>query len=130
MKKLMSIVICVLVMSCFLLPNIVFADCTVTLGWTNATDSDLAGIEIYMHKEGQSYDYDAAKWISTGLEEEAVIEGLDYSETYYFVARHFDTEDLFSVDSNEVSGTMDDDPVIGVGPGAPNGLAVTKMTCD
>jgi len=127
MKKLI-LTVCILAMA--VLPSIVFADCTITLGWTNATDSDLAGTEIYMHEEGQAYDYAAPIFQTVGLEEVAIIEGFDYFTTYYFVARHFDTEDLFSVDSNEVSTTTDQDPVIGVGPGAPTGLGITEMTCD
>ena len=128
MRKLFVVILTVLFIGGF--TGLAFADCTVTLGWTNATDSDLAGTEIYMHQEGQDYDYGAPVFITVGLEEVAVIEGLDYFTTYYFVARHFDTEDLFSIDSNEVSTTTDQDPVIGVGPGAPTGLGVIEVTCN
>jgi len=128
MKKLMSIVICVLVMSCFLLPNIVFADCSVTLEWSANSESDLAGYRAFYREEGQSYYYTNPAW--EGIETTTIISGLDYTKDYYFVVRAFDTEGYESGNSNEVSSVTGGDPEIGVGPDNPQGLAVTKMTCD
>jgi len=73
----------------------------VCLEWdANTTDGDLAGYRVFVKAEGVDYDYNSPAW--DGIETTCAIPLAD-GVTFYLVARCYDTEDLESVDSNEVS---------------------------
>jgi len=85
----------------------------VILEWSPNSESDLAGYRVYSRMEGQSYDYVNSSW--EGTETTTTIYNLDETESYYFVARAFDSEGFESGDSNEVyreAGTMPNQPPI------------------
>ena len=108
--------------------GVAYADCSVTLEWSGNTETDLAGYRSFVHSKGQEYDYTNPAW--EGTETTCDITGLDYTKDYYFVVRAFDTEGFESGNSNEVSTVTNPNPVIGIGPGAPQGLAVTDVICN
>jgi len=127
--------------------GVAYADCSVTLEWSGNTETDLAGYRSFVHSKGQEYDYTNPAWEGTettcditgldytnpaweGTETTCDITGLDYTKDYYFVVRAFDTEGFESGNSNEVSTVTNPNPVIGIGPGAPQGLAVTDVICN
>jgi len=73
----------------------------VCLEWdANTTDGDLAGYRVFVKAEGAEYDYNSPAWEGT---ETTCSVPLADGETWYLVARCYDTEGLESVDSNEVS---------------------------
>lgn len=82
---------------------------TITLKWNANSESDLAGYEIFMRKEGESYDYSSPIWkknlseLADPNNPTAVITDLDENITYMFVAKAFDTDNNESADSNEVT---------------------------
>ena len=100
---------------------------TVCLEWNANTEPDLAGYRIFTHVEGSDYIYDFPAW--EGVETTCCISGLAEDETYYFVARAFDTEALESGNSNEVSCFIEGSWVE-VAPDAPVGLGITSVTLE
>ena len=89
----------------------------VCLEWdANTTDGDLAGYRVFVKAEGAEYDYNSPAW--EGIETTCSIPLAD-GETWYMVARCYDTEDLESVDSNEVSW-YHDPPWVNTPPGTVN----------
>lgn len=123
MKKIFLTIICVLVMA-----SMVWAETSVTLEWSANTEPDLAGYRVFIHAEGQSYDYIKPEW--EGIKTTYTIYRLDETKNYYFVARAFDTEGFESGDSNEVmfSGTPPPDPEDGLPPGEPGPLTIKTTT--
>jgi Ca-dependent carbohydrate-binding module xylan-binding/K319L-like, PKD domain len=104
----------------FLLLNLVFLFIVtsgyamdVTLQWDPNSEPDLAGYRLFYRGEGQSYNYSNPSW--EGTDTTCTIYDLDETETYYFVARSYDTEGFESGDSNEACfepGTTDNQPPI------------------
>lgn len=92
---------------------------SVSFMWDANTEPDLAGYRIFMHVEGADYDYTnyAIECVGVGATVSNLVEG----ETYYFVLRAFDTEDLESGNSNELSW-YESFPYEGVPPGNPQSL--------
>ena len=96
MKKLITI----LTMTLMLFAGTAMAG-DVSFMWDANTEPDLAGYRLFMHAEGANYDYNNPVIECTSVG--ASVTGLAQGETYYFVLRAFDTEDLESGNSNELS---------------------------
>ena len=108
--------------------GIACADCTLTFAWTNPSDLDLAGVRIFHHVEGGSYNYATPIWEGTG-EESDPISGFTDTGAHNFVARVFDTEGFESVDSNELLFIGPNHPSTGTGPGTITGFGITDWEC-
>ena len=89
-----------------LTPLSAFADCQVTLKWSDVADSSIAGYRLYMRTESGSYDYENFEW--QGEEPQCTVPALDKNTVYYFVIRVFDIYDNESADSNEVRYSYQD----------------------
>lgn len=118
MKKITLIIACILLMV-----GTSFSS-EVCLQWNANSEADLAGYRIFVREAGQSYNYYDPAWEGTATDCCVIV---DQSKIYYFVARAFDTEDFESDDSNEVSANTTPE-YVGVGPSAPTGLGVTRVT--
>ena len=121
MKKILVIMLTLLLCSF----SLAFADC-VEVTWDPNTEVDLAGYRIFIHPEGQAYDYNNPTWEGT---ETLVGFDLGYNETYYLVCRAYDTEGLESGDSNELVYIAGNPPWVGTPPGAP-GISIQQVPCD
>jgi hypothetical protein len=87
----------------------------VTLAWDANTEPDLAGYMIYYGFASQSYDY----VVDVGDQATFTISDLEDGHTYYFAVTAYDTENLESDFSNEVTKTFGSDnqpPTAGAGP--------------
>ena len=93
------------------------ADMTVTVGWTDPPESDLAGIRIYASRVSGVYEYEPVATIEPGIQTATFTIPDD---TFYFVATAFDTSGNESEYSNEVSTT-------GLPPSAPGELRTIKI---
>ena len=92
---------------------------SVSFMWDANTEPDLAGYRIYMHTGGGSYDYTTPVIECTSVG--ASVTGLVEGETYSFVLRAFDTENLESGSSNELTW-YEPYPYEGVPPANPTTL--------
>jgi hypothetical protein len=88
------------------------------------SESDLAGYRIYWSQASGSYSTSQMQQfplsVITPATPQFTIVNLDETKTWYFVATAYDTENLESGYSNEVSVLWDG--VTGVPPGVPSGL--------
>ena len=89
MKRLLTI----LTMTLMLFASTAMAG-EVSFQWDANVEPDLAGYRIYMHTGGGSYDYTTPVIECTSVG--ASVTGLVEGETYSFVLRAFDTENLES----------------------------------
>ena len=121
MKKLLIVLLTVL----FFTGTALSAE--VCLEWNPNSEPDLAGYRIFHHVEGQDYIYESPSWEGTATT--CCISGLFEGETYYFVARAYDTEALESGDSNEVS-TYITPAHVNTPPAAPGMLKVISVTLE
>lgn len=97
MKKLTLFVLCLAIIFCAVSSRA--AD--VTLAWDANSEPDLAGYRIFMHVEGDAYDYGTPDWQGTATT--CTLMAPLQDTIYYFVARAFDDSGNESGDSNEVS---------------------------
>ena len=81
----------------------------VSLVWNANSEDNLAGYRIFHREDGQSYDYKKPAW--EGKETTCTIYNLNNNNTYYFVARAFDTEGSESGNSNETSYQFNEPPL-------------------
>jgi hypothetical protein len=87
----------------------------VTLAWDANTDPDLAGYMIYYGFATRAYDY----VVDVGDQTTFTLSGLEDGHTYYFALTAYDTEDLESDFSNEVTKNFEFDnqpPTADAGP--------------
>ena len=87
----------------------------VTLAWDANTDPDLAGYMIYYGFATRAYDY----VVDVGDQTAFTLSGLEDGHTYYFALTAYDTEDLESDFSNEVTKNFEFDnqpPTADAGP--------------
>lgn len=87
----------------------------VTLAWDANTDPDVAGYMIYYGFAARDYDY----VVDVGDQTTFTLSGLKDGHTYYFAVTAYDTEDLESDFSNEVTKNFDFDnqpPTADAGP--------------
>jgi hypothetical protein len=87
----------------------------VTLAWDANTDPDLAGYMIYYGFATRAYDY----VVDVGDQTTFTLSGLEDGQTYYFALTAYDTEDLESDFSNEVTKNFEIDD-----------LTVTTLPCE
>ena len=71
----------------------------VTLAWDGNSGPGIAGYEVFMRQEGESYDYGRPEWI--GAETSCTIRNLDDETNYCFVVRAFSAAGAESGNSNE-----------------------------
>lgn len=94
------------------------------------TESDLAGYRIYWSQTSGSYSPAQMRQFTlaqiTPATPQFTITGLSESVRWYFVATAYDTENLESGYSNEVSVLWDG--VTGIPPGPPSGLKPLEIT--
>lgn len=77
----------------------------VTLAWDANTEPDLAGYMIYYGFATRAYDY----VVDVGDQTTFTLSGLEDGHTYYFAVTAYDTEDLESDFSNEVTKNFEFD---------------------
>lgn len=70
------------------------------ISWDENEEEDIAGYKIFCRKEGQDYNYDNPVWIGNGIT--CTIYDLYDKETYYLVAKAFNTSGIESEDSDEL----------------------------
>jgi sulfur relay (sulfurtransferase) complex TusBCD TusD component (DsrE family) len=82
-------------------PSSAFAASSVTLAWDRSTSTNIAGYKIYYGTTSRAY----TNTVDTGSSTNVTVSGLVNSTTYYFAATAYDTSNLESDFSNEVSYT-------------------------
>jgi predicted secreted protein len=73
----------------------------VTLAWTKNTEPDIAGYRIFCREQNSSYNYSRPDWEGSGTS--CVIRDLDDNKVYYTIVRAYNTSNIESLNSNEVS---------------------------
>lgn len=103
--------------------TMVMAGSSVTFEWDANTEPDLAGYRLYQTTTSGQYTFGDGNQVATipaGTETVTLPDVPD--GTYYWVATAYDTQELESGPSNEVSATLDT-----IAPNPPGNLLITLI---